>query len=73
MSKFVVSGVVGDEETVFVSSCGSAHNSSAPDGSLDDGDEGSKFALEDAVEVVRSSGCDKTISISKFGEHSDII
>ena len=43
MSKFVVSGVVGDEEAFLVACSGPADDAGASDGSLDDGDEGAEF------------------------------
>lgn len=61
--EFVVGGVVGYEQSLFVASSGPADDPSAANRGLDDRNEGSELALEDAVEVVRASGCDKAISV----------
>ena len=63
MPEFVVGGVVGYEQSLFVASSGPADDPSATNRGLDDRNEGSELALEDAVEVVRASGCDKAISV----------
>ena len=73
MSKFVISGIVGHKETLFVSSSGSSYNSGSSDGGLDDGDEGAELTFEDGVEVVRSSCGYEAVSVGEFGEDSDIV
>lgn len=73
MSQFVVSGVVGDEEALFVAGGGSSDDASASDGGLDDGDEGAKFAFEDGVEVVGSTCGDEAVAIGEFAEDADVV
>ena len=73
VSEFVVCGIVGDEQTFFISRSGSANNSGSSDGGLDDRNEGSKFAFEDRVEVIGPSSSYETISIGKFREDSNIV
>lgn len=52
MSEFIVSGVVGDEKSLFVSGSGPSDDASATNSGLDDGNEGAELTLENTVEVV---------------------
>jgi hypothetical protein len=40
---------------------------------LNDGNERSEFGLEDTVKIVWTSGSNKTITVGKFGEDTDIV
>ena len=73
MAEFVVSGVVGDKQSLLVAGSGPADNPGAADGSLNHGDEGAEFALEDGVEVVGASRCDEAVAVGKFEKNTDII
>mgnify|MGYP007104983068 FL=1 len=73
MSEFVVGGVVGDEESLFVAGSGAADDAGAADCSLDDGDEGAEFAFEDAVEVVGAAGSYEAVAVGEFGEYADVV
>jgi hypothetical protein len=73
MSKFVVSGVVGDQETFFVAGGGSADDASAAHSGLDDRDEGTELRLEDTVEVVGATGCDQAVAVCQFRKHSNVV
>lgn len=73
MSEFVISGVVGDKESFFVAGCGSADDSGASDGGLDDGNEGTQLTFKDGVEVIGSSCCYEAVSVGKFGKDANII
>lgn len=54
--------------------CGSsADNSGSSNGALDDWNERSEFRLEDTVEIVWSTGCDKAVAVCEFGEDSDVV
>ena len=64
MAEFVIGGVVGDEESFFITwvidkntCCGSSDNSGSSDGGLDDWDVGSEFAFESGVEVIGAACC----------------
>ena len=52
MSEFIVSGVVGDEKSLFVSGSGPSDDASTTNSGLDDGNEGAELTLENTVEVV---------------------
>ena len=73
VAEFVVSGVVGDKESLLVAGGGPADDPGAADGGLDHGDEGAEFALEDGVEVVGASRCDEAVAVGKFGEDTDVV
>lgn len=71
--QLVVGRVVGHKETFLVSCCRSADDAGAPDGGLDDWDEGTELTLEHAVEVVGATRCHQTVAIGELGKHSDVI
>ena len=57
VSELIVSGVVWDKQTFFVSSCGPADYTSTTNSGLDDWDEWAQLWLENTVKVVGTSGC----------------
>lgn len=73
MSKFIVSGVVGDKQSLLVSSSGPSNNASATNRGLDDRNERAELALENTVEVVRTAGCDEAVSVGEFSKDSDVV
>ena len=73
MAEFVVSGVVGHEETVLVASSGAADDAGAAHSGLDHRHERSELALEDAVEVVGSAGSHEAVAVGKLAEDADIV
>ena len=73
MSELVVGCVVGYKQTFFISCSCSSDNTSTTNSGLDDWNEGAKFRLENTIEVIRSSSCDKAVSISEFREDTYVV
>lgn len=73
MPELVVSGVVGDEQSLLVSGSGPSDDASATNSGLDDGNEGAELTLENTVEVVGAPSCDQAVAIGEFGEDADVV
>lgn len=73
MPELVVSGVVGDEQSLLVSGGGPSDDARATNSGLDDGNEGAELALENTVEVVRTAGCDQAVAVGELGEDADVV
>jgi hypothetical protein len=52
VSKFIVSGVIRNKQSLFISSCGPTDDSGSSNSGLDDGDKRSQLALKDTIEVI---------------------
>lgn len=73
MSKLIISGIIRDKQSLLISSSSSSNNASATHRGLDDRNERAELALKNTVEVVRTAGCDKAVSIGEFSEDSDVV